>query len=394
MSKYLYVIMHLPIQRYLKWWAYRFAYLKELFFVRICETNPAYLTDCLKAKFLKFIIKGKTEQGENPSPTNPQEIINVEGKNKFNYIKASNIDNTEVTQYRIFEIDGLIPNTEYNINNMKFTQPLGDKYCYLWNAKTYSEATAKYGIAGITTYINQISFMSNAEGKIYLAIYPTDVSTWNNVITYLENAQIELGTTATPYVPYNNIQIVKSNSDNTVSKTYNFPLSQGQKLMEGSYLAEDGIHHIRGQKIFDGSEDELWGRSTSLASFYNDDLVSTAKINGNYLCNYFMKIANSTPFSEMNNGETKYNSTTSTRAFFKNTEIADIESFRLWLSTHNVTVEYELAEETIESYTQEQKTVYDEIINDGTYKGITNISVTANINPDLYIEYKSSKEEE
>lgn len=38
------------------------------------------------------------------------------------------------------------------------------------------------------------------------------------------------------------------------SQTAYFPLSEGQKLMEGSYLADDGIHHIRKQYTFTGNE--------------------------------------------------------------------------------------------------------------------------------------------
>lgn len=37
-------------------------------------------------------------------------------------------------------------------------------------------------------------------------------------------------------------------------QTEYFPLSEGQKLMEGSYLADDGIHHVRKQVVLTGTE--------------------------------------------------------------------------------------------------------------------------------------------
>ena len=356
----------------------RTEYLFKQIPTKVEEGNLIYINDSTDLPLKKFVLKGKTEQGENPSPTNPQEIVNVEGtiaikkcnKNLFDYIKASNTNNTEVTQYRIFEIDGLIPNTQYNINNMKFTQPLGDKYCYLWNAKTYSDATAKYGIAGITTYDTHISFMSNSEGKIYLAIYPTDVSTWNNVIAYLENAQIEKGLIATEYIPHQ-------------SKTYNFPLSQGQKLMQGDYLAEDGIHHVRTQVLLNGTE--TWWENTNYST--DEMLVANTILDGmksgteQILCS-IAKYANPTVINSIRSMGTIVG------IGVDRSQFPTIASFKTWLSTHNVTVEYELAEETMESYTQEQKAVYDEIIKDGTYDRVTNYNTTANINPDMIIEYR------
>lgn len=51
---------------------------------------------------------------------------------------------------------------------------------------------------------------------------------------YIYDLQLEEGTTATPYKPYQEQKV-------------DFPLSEGQKLYEGSYLASDGIHHKRKQ---------------------------------------------------------------------------------------------------------------------------------------------------
>lgn len=52
--------------------------------------------------------------------------------------------------------------------------------------------------------------------------------------TIYDNLQVEIGETATPYKSYQEQKVT-------------FPLSEGQKLYEGSYLASDGIHHKRKQ---------------------------------------------------------------------------------------------------------------------------------------------------
>lgn len=137
----------------------------------------------------------KLQKGSTPTSYSPYNqgtvTIKQRGKNKFNYVEASDTNNTNVTQYRIFEIDGLKPNTQYNINNMGFTQNLNNQYCYLWNDTTYAGSTDKYMLAYPRAYQTKVTFNSNAEGKMYLAIYPTDITTWEEVIAYLENAQIE-----------------------------------------------------------------------------------------------------------------------------------------------------------------------------------------------------------
>ena len=60
---------------------------------------------------------------------------------------------------------------------------------------------------------------------------------------------------------------------------------------------------------------------------------------------------------------------------------------KTFLSSHNVTVEYELAEKEIIPYTPEQQSVIDEIIKDGTYKEVTHYTAEASLNPDMDIEY-------
>ena len=54
--------------------------------------------------------------------------------------------------------------------------------------------------------------------------------------------------------------------------------------------------------------------------------------------------------------------------------ITTLADFKTWLSTHNTTVEYELAEEEITPYTSEQQTAWEQIKQLKSYYEQTNIS--------------------
>jgi hypothetical protein len=51
-------------------------------------------------------------------------------------------------------------------------------------------------------YNNKVGFYSSNVGKIYLGVYPSDENTWNTVLQYFANAQIEEGSSNTTYEPY------------------------------------------------------------------------------------------------------------------------------------------------------------------------------------------------
>ena len=71
------------------------------------------------------------------------------------------------------------------------------------------------------------------------------------------------------------------------------------------------------------------------------------------------------------------------------TTVAD---FKIWLSTHNVTVEYILKDEQIVPYTAEQQLAYNEIKVMLSYEGQTNIYSTNEVSPIFVVEaYQSTK---
>lgn len=167
-----------------------------------------------------------------------------------------------------------------------------------------------------------------------------------------------------------------------------FSLSEGQRLADGDKLADDGIHHARKQKEFDGTENWIkninYSTETILAVQLkmSDAVVSTS----NTLCNYF-----------------KYNSdntTVNTYRFAGNyllikldvSEFPTIEAFKTWLVEKKtaetpVVVEYELAEEEIEPYTPEQQEAYNQLQNAQSYYNVTNVFTNKAL-----LEFKYMKE--
>jgi hypothetical protein len=72
--------------------------------------------------------------------------------------------------------------------------------------------------------------------------------------------------------------------------------------------------------------------------------------------------------------------------FIDKSKATTVTELKTWLSQNPITVEYELAEEEIETYTEVQKEVYEQIKNAISYKGQTNIFSTNEIKPIFEVE--------
>ena len=168
-------------------------------------------------------------------------------------------------------------------------------------------------------------------------------------------------------VEYNNAKtdFIKGNVQSFV-----FPLAEGQKLMLGDYLADDGIHHVRGQVVLDGNEKD------SRAWFYGTELTNTisfgsVKSDINYassispISNYFKgKTSGVSSIDEefvQIAGNIIYCRINKNRLADISTQTNAVNSFKTWVSTHNTIVEYKLQEEVIVPYTSAQQEVYNQI---------------------------------
>lgn len=196
-------------------------------------------------------------------------------------------------------------------------------------------------------------------------------------------------------VTFSDISIteINENSDFEESKkqTIIFPFKQGQKLMQGDYLADDGIHHTKTQIQLDGVTAGL--KVTNVTKNSNDIYYCVIKIikqgiNGinNMYCSHF------TPYFKVKPGSCYITGSGGTIVLASTDQtITTVDAANTWLATQKekgtpVVIEYELAEEEIETYTEVQKEAYEQIKNAISYKGQTNIFSTNEIKPIFEVE--------
>lgn len=196
-----------------------------------------------------------------------------------------------------------------------------------------------------------------------------NVTAFTDTSTTINYAMLVLGTEEISYKPYQE-QVVT------------FPLGE-EKLMEGSYLADDGIHHKRKQYMFKGTENFIVQSQTNDTDLYIANNLLGLKTRGNLLSNYFLQ--------DLRLGENtnKIGALYSTYLYFgiplstigataSDNNDVKIQKFKEWLATKHtngtpVIVEYELAEEKIVPFTAEQQEAWDKIEQLHTYKNVTNI---------------------
>lgn len=180
-----------------------------------------------------------------------------------------------------------------------------------------------------------------------------------------------------------------------------FPLAEGQKLYEGSYLAKDGIHNKR--ISINGNEYKNtagMNRAYSTENYNCFDIYTGLKFvksENQYktigaLCNQF-KEKNWASFWQQKVNEEGFciNQDNRSTIYIKiSKEICpDIDTFKKYIDENNLLFEIPLEQEEIIPYTPEQQAVIDKILY--TYKNVTNISVDNKLTT-LDITYKKDIE--
>lgn len=174
------------------------------------------------------------------------------------------------------------------------------------------------------------------------------------------------------------VKVTGKNFEPYQSQTVTFPLAEGQKLMEGSYLADDGIHHKKKQIVLDGTEKWTLTARDNYYAFWvlNTDVYGALEKAHKKICTHFKYSSNGYTSANLNSlCENTYN-----RAMFlfKIDFCTTVEEWKSWLAQQKangtpVIVEYELAEEEIVPYTAEQQEAWNKIEQLHTYKNVTNI---------------------
>lgn len=341
----------------------------------------------IPVKFKEFKVSGNSKQETSdtmPSPEFPSPIQNVEGdvnvtvtnKNLFNSKKIQNSsiitvnDDNSITLSNNSNIIGYT-DTKIKLKELAEGLKVGD-LAYLKLITTYTGYSHIYIQGEYKGY-----WYNNTELVITQEILNSNVVLYGG---YQKTDKLQIQITKNKledYVPYQ-------------QQTVTFPLSQGQKLMLGDYLAADGIHHVRKQIELDGTEN--WQQYNSRLYLYIEDAINVTSSDGtpNIKSNMFI----ATNFNNMSSNPDNaisYNLLGNEDqhkgiCFYSNKYFTDVATLKSWLSTQKqagtpVIVEYELAEEEVEAYTEEQQEAYNQLKQLTAYEEETNVYSTSEVSP-------------
>lgn len=188
--------------------------------------------------------------------------------------------------------------------------------------------------------------------------------------------------------------MVEEKTDNITEATefedgsieFEFPLEEGQRLYEGSYLADDGIHHNRKQVILDGTEDEDWDIRSDTHEMRLNLNTYNAIYDSKIYCNEFVQTNSWDGIGEKIRWVLN-SQLICIHSDYLNTDNITLDEWKNYLKQNNLIIEFG-CKEYIEPYTAAQQEVYNNIMNNArTYNGITNIFCTNDIVPELYAKY-------
>ena len=343
----------------------------------------------IPVKFKEFKVSGNSKQETSdtmPSPEYPSEIQNVEGniditvcnKNLFDKNKVNVINGYFTTSNIISEPNNRTiwikckPNTIYTVQ-----KKAGQRF-----AVGFTEEEPIIGSSVQTpktdNYGNKITNTSLENSK-YIIVYVANYNIGTEILwqDILDSLQIEESPIATEYVEHQ-------------SQTITFPLQEGQKLMQGDYLAADGIHHKRKQIELDGTDFSLYSSQVAGRTIY---LISNFSNNNNFktydssiLCNILKQGTSSQGDNYLNNNGSSGSLYVSIENSIlgitdESTNEEKLQAFQNLIAETGFVYEGELAEEEIEPYTEEQQEAYNQLCNLTAYEEETNVYSTNEVSP-------------
>lgn len=313
-------------------------------------------------------LEGNSVQEGEPTPEAPSEIQNVEGNIDITVCNKNTFNSKKIPNGSIITV-----NDDQSITLKNNTNASG----YV-NTGIKLKDICKGLKSGNTTFLKIITTFENK--YIYLAGIN---QLWNDETSKILTEEM-LESTVVLYGGYTKtdtvqIQISLNKLEEYTqhqSQAITFPLSEGQKLRKGDYLADDGIHHKRKQFEVDGTNLKV-----------NGVIEYT---NGLYYCKVTVPFTSidfsdgySTHFKWVKSGIVVGNCYVTGGGkglifILEDQSITTVESANNWLIQQKQAgtpgiFECELAEEVIEPYTPEQQEAYNKLKNILPYKLVTNI---------------------
>lgn len=316
------------------------------------ETGQCILTD------FSIMLSSETDTswepyGASPSRDYPSPIENIEGNIEIKDEGKNLYAGNEIT------INGTYSsNTSVNLGSrylsegtytISLTNSLPNN-CYIYLGANGSIA---YAIK------DKATFTLTKEQNVPMRLV-VKAGTYSNFTTKI---MIEKGMVVTDYEPHQ-------------QQTEYFPLSEGQKLYKNSYLVDDGIHHSRKQVVLDGTETGWYtlanqtGTNTSYFCIPKSDMKKASTL----ICDKFINR------NVWNTDEEGIQSIIDNliRLRINTSRASTVAELKTWLSNNPIRVEYELAKEEIVPYTEDQKEAWEKLRHFTLFRGINNITSTAN----------------
>lgn len=363
------------------------------------ESENINIKGTIPVKFKEFKVSGNSKQETSdamPSSEYPSEIQNVEGNVNVSVCNKNILNNVIENQTAagvtvIKNEDGSI-----TLNGTATSNAWVIVTENIMLSKGNNVLSLKNKIAGLGLYLGS---SSNTDYAVTQST-TTEEKTFDlqeNTIFDVVRLRVMEGTV------FNNLTVYPMLEKNTMSTSYIkhqeqnilFPLAQGQKLMLGDYLASDGIHHVRKQMELDGTED--WALALT-----NTDTLTFQIVNNNLpvkipndndeivmISNYFKGFSRNQFNNDKETESISPNISNGSKAIIitiNKTTAENLNDFKSWLAAQKqagtpVIIEYELAEEEIEAYTEKQQEAYNQICNLKAYEEETNIFSTNETSP-------------
>lgn len=256
-----------------------------------------------------------------------------------------------------------------------------DKYIFLAKGNYILWST-------INNWINVLIYDKN---KKLLSVKNSNTNK-ENAFTLDEDGYIRFG--FNPTVESLKVFQLERNTEKTTSEEHKqqiiiFPFKQGQKLMQGDYLADDGIHNTKTQIQLDGVTNGLKVSKVTkhsnniyycVINLVKQSINNTTDVSSMY-CSHFMPHFEVKPGSCYIAGSGLY-----LVLVLTDQTITTVDAANTWLATQKekgipVVIEYKLAEEVVEPYTEVQKEAWKQIENAKSYEGQTNIFSNNDVSP-------------
>lgn len=360
---------------------------------------------------VKTTVYPQLEGGTVATPYVPYNSLEFkdEGKNKFNVQDTNSVtegitvdnegwitvtgDNTNGTATKFFN---------YYTNNLNLKT--GTNYNVIAEVKNVS-GTGSVNFVSVNEAAKQFQSTFNknfsvlANNTVYNSINKTmDEFVGNTGLrTYISFAVGQSGSITFRLSVLEDTTITAENFEyeEYKSQVATFPLAEGQKLMEGSYLADDGIHHKRKQVVLDGTETWLLEGGDAGVKAYTKISDARGTINSIIISNQFKYEVNASVWGQIRFGRTNNN------LIFYDVVTAkgSLAGFKAYLAEQYangtpVIVEYELAEEEIVPYTAEQQEAWEKLRHFKGLNGENNITAQGTMTSTLDLTLYNVAEED